>query len=130
VFTKERFIRLFQIDRWSRYAKTATPASPRRKPALAKRGKRGPGQGSTTFFNSLPEKWADPKAVAALPFVFAHYDEADAWRAPQVTMMLFHRQAVETMDSLKYSHPSFAEERARELVEAMFSGRRRASAAG
>jgi hypothetical protein len=39
-------------------------------------------------------------------------------------MELFHWLAVEAADSLKYPYPSSAEERARELVEGMFAGRR------
>jgi aminoglycoside 6-adenylyltransferase len=69
------------------------------------------------------EEWADSRAVDALPSVFAHYDEADVWRALMATMRLFRWLAVETADALGYPYPSFGEERATELVQGMFSGR-------
>jgi len=63
------------------------------------------------------EAWADPRAVAALPKVFAHYDEADVWRALLATMALFHWLALETAEALGYTYPSFGEDRAVEIVE-------------
>jgi aminoglycoside 6-adenylyltransferase len=69
------------------------------------------------------EEWADDRAVDSLPSVFAHYDEADTWRALMATIKLFRWLAVETADALGYPYPSFGEERATELVQKMFSGR-------
>jgi aminoglycoside 6-adenylyltransferase len=69
------------------------------------------------------EEWADGRAVDSLPSAFAHYDEADTWRALMATIELFRWLAVETADALGYPYPSFGEERATELVQKMFSGR-------
>ena len=68
------------------------------------------------------EEWADARAVAALPAVFAHYDEADVWRALMATMKLFHWLAVEAADVLGYAYPLFGEERATEIVRRLFNG--------
>jgi aminoglycoside 6-adenylyltransferase len=69
------------------------------------------------------EEWADSRAIASLPSVFAHYDEEDIWRALMATMELFHWLAVETSDLLAYSYPSAGEEHAMELVQGIYSGR-------
>ncbi|HOU12046.1 MAG TPA: aminoglycoside 6-adenylyltransferase [Anaerolineae bacterium] len=68
------------------------------------------------------EEWADARAVAALPAIFAHYDEADVWRALQATMELFHWLALETAKALGYAYPAFGEERATETVGRLFNG--------
>jgi aminoglycoside 6-adenylyltransferase len=69
------------------------------------------------------EEWADPRAVAALPQIFAHYDEDDVWRALLATMDLFRWLSVETADRLGYAYPSSGAAHAAELVEALLSGR-------
>jgi aminoglycoside 6-adenylyltransferase len=69
------------------------------------------------------EEWADCRALETLPRVFAHYDADDVWRALGETMELFRWLALETAKMLRYSYPAFGEERARELVKTMASGR-------
>ncbi|MBN2390678.1 MAG: aminoglycoside 6-adenylyltransferase, partial [Anaerolineae bacterium] len=65
------------------------------------------------------EEWADPRAVAALPAIFAHYDAADVWRALLATMELFRWLALEAADALGYTYPSFGEDRAVEVVRSL-----------
>ena len=62
------------------------------------------------------DEWADARAVAVLPTIFAHYDEADVWRALMATMKLFRWLALETAEVLGYAYPSFGEDRAVEIV--------------
>jgi len=69
------------------------------------------------------EKWADPRALAALPATFAHYDEEDIWQALFATMELFHWLAIETSGLLGYAYPADGEEHATALVREMFAGR-------
>ncbi len=69
------------------------------------------------------EEWADPRAVDALADVYAHYNEADVWRALQATMNLFSRLAVETAEALGYPYPTEGEAHARTLVERMAAGK-------
>lgn len=76
------------------------------------------------------EEWADPKAVAALKDVFAKYNEEDLWRALRATMDVFHDLAAQTAARLKYPYPATEEEKARGLVEAMYSGRGKTLQAG
>lgn len=68
------------------------------------------------------EEWADPRAVEALPAIFAHYDEQDVWRALAATMDLFRWLAVETADRWGYAYPVLGEEGATELVRRMRAG--------
>ncbi len=63
------------------------------------------------------EEWADPRAVAALPQIFAHYDEPDVWRALLATMDLFRWLAVETAEYLGYAYPSSGDEHCTNLVQ-------------
>ncbi len=63
------------------------------------------------------EEWADARAVVALPAIFAHYDEADVWRALLATMELFRWLALETAEGLGYAYPSLGEDRAVEIVD-------------
>ena len=65
------------------------------------------------------EEWADPRAVAALPAIFAHYDEADVWRALLATMVLFHWLVLETAEALGYTYPAFGVDRAEEIVRSL-----------
>lgn len=55
------------------------------------------------------EEWADPRAVAALPGIFAHYDAGDIGRALLATMEVFHWLAMETAERWSYTRwPWFA----------------------
>jgi aminoglycoside 6-adenylyltransferase len=69
------------------------------------------------------EEWADARAVAALPAIFAHYEAQDVWRALLATMELFRWLAMETAELLGYAYPSFGAERATEMVHKLFSER-------
>jgi aminoglycoside 6-adenylyltransferase len=69
------------------------------------------------------EDWCDPRARAALPEIFAHYDEDDVWRALHATMDLFQWVACETAQAWDYAYPHAGEDHARDLVRAMFEGR-------
>ncbi len=51
------------------------------------------------------EEWADPRAVAQLPTVFAHYNSQSIARALRGTMRLFHWLAQETAQRWGYSYP-------------------------
>jgi aminoglycoside 6-adenylyltransferase len=62
---------------------------------------------------------ADPRAVEALPRIFAHYDTEDVWRALVATMDLFRWLAVETAERLGYSYPASGAAHAAELVEVL-----------
>lgn len=89
------------------------------------------GQGVDTWMRGqFLEEWADPKVVASLTGVFAHYDEEDIWRALQATMELYTTLAVETADLLNYPYPSFGEQKARDLVRTMYSGWKKESTGG
>jgi aminoglycoside 6-adenylyltransferase len=82
------------------------------------------GEGVDTWMRGrFLEEWADARAVASLPLVFAHYDAEDVWRALAATMELFRWLAVETADRLEYAYPQPGEARAVELVQGLFSGR-------
>lgn len=69
------------------------------------------------------EEWADPRAVAALPQIYAHYEEEDIWRALLATMALFRWLAVETAENIGYVYPSYGDERCSDLVQQLFSCR-------
>ncbi len=59
-----------------------------------------------TWFNGrFLEQWASPDVQGALRGAFAHYDEADIWRALQATMAMFDRLARETANRLGYAYP-------------------------
>jgi aminoglycoside 6-adenylyltransferase len=66
------------------------------------------------------EEWADPRALQALRASFAHYEEADVWRALSVTMDLFRWLAVETAGKLNYPYPTSADVHTTELVQAFY----------
>jgi aminoglycoside 6-adenylyltransferase len=81
------------------------------------------GEGLDTWMRGrFLEEWADPKAVAALPGVFARYDAKDIWRALQATMDVFHDLAAETAVKLGYPYPSVGEEKARGWVKELNAG--------
>jgi aminoglycoside 6-adenylyltransferase len=52
------------------------------------------------------EEWGDPRALGALPGIFARYDEDDLWRALLATMDLFRWLAIETGERLGYAYPT------------------------
>jgi aminoglycoside 6-adenylyltransferase len=68
------------------------------------------------------EEWADPRAVAQLPEVFAHYDRQDIAHALQATMALFRWLAIETAQRWGYDYPAAGEQTATVLVEALLAG--------
>jgi aminoglycoside 6-adenylyltransferase len=69
------------------------------------------------------EEWADPRAVAALSGAFAHYEEADIWRALLATMDLFAWLERETAAVLGYQYPSAGAEHTADRVHELFAGR-------
>lgn len=69
------------------------------------------------------EEWADPRALEALPQIFAHYETNDIWRALLMTMDLFRWLAVETAEILSYEYPTYGDERCSELVQQLYSER-------
>jgi len=77
----------------------------------------------TWYTGRFLERWADPRAVAALPDTFARYDEEDIRRALFATMDLFGWLARETAGRLRFAYPELAEERVREWVSARFAER-------
>jgi len=68
------------------------------------------------------EEWADPRAVAQLPEVFAYYDRQDIARALQATMTLFRWLAVETARRWGYDYPAAGEQAATAVVETLLAG--------
>jgi aminoglycoside 6-adenylyltransferase len=71
----------------------------------------GDSQTDTWIRGRFLEEWADPRAVKQLPEIFAHYDEADIWRALLGTIELYRWLAVETAEVLDYSYPFQADEK-------------------
>ena len=62
--------------------------------------------GSDTLYEGrFLDKWADPKALSALPATFAAYDQADIQRALVSTVGLYLRLAEETAASQAYAYP-------------------------
>lgn len=80
------------------------------------RATKGPAH-DTWMRGRFLEEWADSRAVAALPDIFAHYDREDIWRALEATMNLFHWLAVETARLLCYPYPSPGDQRATAFVK-------------
>jgi aminoglycoside 6-adenylyltransferase len=68
------------------------------------------------------EEWADPRAVAQLPTVFAHYDRQDIARALWATMELFRRLATETAQSWRYAYPASSDQAVTDLVRQLLAG--------
>jgi aminoglycoside 6-adenylyltransferase len=60
----------------------------------------------TWFRGRFLETWVNPQAREELAGVFAHYDEADIWRALLATMVLFRWLAQATAQSLGYLYPA------------------------
>ncbi|MBL7200479.1 MAG: aminoglycoside 6-adenylyltransferase [Anaerolineae bacterium] len=86
------------------------------------RAVRGPDT-DTWMRGRFLEEWADPRALQALPAIYAHHEEEDVWRALEGTMELFRWLAIETGESLGYGYPSNGDDRATELVRRYFSDR-------
>jgi aminoglycoside 6-adenylyltransferase len=68
------------------------------------------------------EEWADPRAVAALPQAFAHYDRQDIARALRATIGLFRWLAQEAAQCWGYSYPTSADQAATGFVERLLGG--------
>jgi aminoglycoside 6-adenylyltransferase len=83
------------------------------------RAKRG-AQTDTWMRGRFLEEWADPRAVAALPAIFAHYDAEDMWRALEATMELCRWLARETAELLNYEYPAEGDDRSTALVRQLF----------
>jgi aminoglycoside 6-adenylyltransferase len=81
------------------------------------------GGAETWMRGRFLEEWADPRALAALPQIYAHYDAEDVWRALLATMALFRWLALETAEQLGYGYPSLGDEQATQLVRQLFAGR-------
>ncbi len=87
---------------------------------------RAPGE-DTWMRGRFLEEWADPRAQRALRVAFAHYDQADLWRALIATMDLFRWLARETMQGLGFSYPADGDRHATALVRGLEAGRPRGS---
>ena len=61
-------------------------------------------------------EWADPRALEALPRLFAHWDAADCWRSLSEMMALFRWLARETAGRSGYIYPDAVDERVSSLV--------------
>lgn len=79
------------------------------------RAMKGPAH-DTWMRGRFLEEWADPRAVAGLKNVFAHYDADDLWRALGATMDLFRWLAKETAARLGLTYPATSDAIATELV--------------
>jgi aminoglycoside 6-adenylyltransferase len=79
------------------------------------RARQGPGH-DTWLRGRFLEEWADPRAVQALPDIYAHYVEPDVWRALSATLDLFRWVCEETAQSLGYSLPQDGIEYSTQLV--------------
>ncbi len=76
------------------------------------------------------ERWADPRAAAALRDVFGRYDTEDAWRALLASVELFSWIARETAEKLGLPYPSAAEAQASSWLAGRFASRGGRAAAG
>lgn len=71
-----------------------------------------------TWFNGrFIDMWGDKRALIELEDAFAHYNKEDIIRALSVTMILFHRIAVETAEKLCFIYPYNAEKSAAEWIK-------------
>jgi len=68
------------------------------------------------------EEWADPRAVAQLSTVFAHYDRQDIACALWATMELFRWLAVETAEHWQYVYPASSDQAVSDLVRQLLAG--------
>jgi aminoglycoside 6-adenylyltransferase len=67
------------------------------------------------------EEWADPRALNALPDIFAHYNKDDMSSALRETMKMFRWLAIETAEQLGFPSPIDADRRTTELIEVYLS---------
>jgi aminoglycoside 6-adenylyltransferase len=67
------------------------------------------------------EEWADPRAVAQLAKIFAHYDRQDIARALRATMELFRWLAVETAERWKYAYLASGDQAVSEIVRQLLA---------
>lgn len=67
------------------------------------------------------EEWADPRAVQALPAIFAHYEADDIAHALIATMTLYRWLEDETALAWGYSFPREGEDEAARLTRALLS---------
>jgi aminoglycoside 6-adenylyltransferase len=69
------------------------------------------------------EQWADPRAVAALPEIFARYDRDEMDRALVATHEIFRLLAVETAAAAGLVYPVDADAEVRSLLHSILEGR-------
>jgi aminoglycoside 6-adenylyltransferase len=82
------------------------------------------GQTHDTWFRGrFLERWADPRIIAELRGVFAHYDEDDVWQALANTMQLFRWIAKEVAEKLDYTYPKDADHFTSRWVDAAYWNR-------
>ncbi|HEX8472979.1 MAG TPA: aminoglycoside 6-adenylyltransferase [Pyrinomonadaceae bacterium] len=74
-------------------------------------------QFETWHYGRYIEKWADPKIVESLKFIYGRYDEADSWNSLLKTMELFERVCHELDDCQRYKYNKLPEQRFREWIE-------------
>jgi len=74
----------------------------------------------TWFRGRFMERWANPRIIAELQGVFAHYEEDDIWQALANTMQLFRWIAREVAEKLEYTYPRDADEFASVWVDAAY----------
>ncbi|MFX1509275.1 MAG: aminoglycoside 6-adenylyltransferase [Promethearchaeota archaeon] len=74
----------------------------------------------TWFRGRFMERWADPRIIAELRGVFAHYDEEDVWQALANTMQLFRWMAKEVAEKLDFTYPKDADQFASRWVDAAY----------
>jgi hypothetical protein len=67
------------------------------------------------------EEWADPRAVAALPSTFAHYDAGDIAHALIATMELYRWLEDETALAWGFSVPREGEDQAARLARELLN---------
>lgn len=75
----------------------------------------------TWYWGRFLERWADPRAVAALRDVFSRYDARSSREALFASMELFSWLARETAERLRFSYPGEAEEAATRWLRARLS---------
>lgn len=82
------------------------------------------GQRTDTWMRGrFLEQWADRRAVAALPAVFARYDGEEVWLALLATMDLFRWVSLEAAEALGFASPAAGMEGATALVRELYEGR-------
>lgn len=74
----------------------------------------------TWFRGRLIEQWADPRIIAELRSVFAHYDEDDVWQVLANNMQLFRWISKEVAEKLEYTYPKDADQFVSRWVDAAY----------